>query len=289
VVQPPDVPPQYRREAIRPPDPAAPQMPEQAAADGHADQRRERRPSSPQGDPGRFWRAGIEHLFSGVRKILGLAPPPVCTACTARTTNVSRLCDVCDERARKEQAAQAREREQATARSLAERAEQRARASEGKRRQLAEEARQRAYLLGLSPKAFEAHVAQLFSALGYAVRLTPSSNDAGVDAYIEKDGHPAVVQCKRFTKGVVSRPELQQFYGVLMHERALEGFFVTTARFTPGAMEFVNGKPIHLIDLEKLIEMASRAFTDDFIRSGPSGTQTASRTPWRRRHKRGWR
>jgi hypothetical protein len=82
---------------------------------------------------------------------------------------------------------------------------------------------------------------------------------------------------------------LQQFFGVLQHRQAHEGFFITTGRFTEGAVEFVQNYRIHLIDLEKLVEMARGAFTEDFIRSGPVGRITAyprrSRR-WRRRWRR---
>ena len=70
----------------------------------------------------------------------------------------------------------------------------------------------------------------------------------------------------------MSRPEIQQTFGVLIHERAAEAFFVTTGRFSQPAEEFAQGKPIHLIDLSKLLKMSEGALTEEFIRSGPSGT-----------------
>ena len=56
-------------------------------------------------------------------------------------------------------------------------------------------------------------------------------------------------------------------------ESVKEGFFVTTAGFTDGAIEFTKKlqKPIHLIDVEKLIKMSEGALSEEFIRSGPSG------------------
>jgi HJR/Mrr/RecB family endonuclease len=162
-------------------------------------------------------------------------------------------------------------------------------AEERQRQELARQAQDRDYLLKLSPREFERHVATIFSAVGYQVELTPASNDEGVDVYLNRQGRVSIVQCKHLAAGTpVSRPMLQQFFGVLQHKQAHEGFFITTGRFTEGAVEFVQNYRIHLIDLEKLVEMARGAFTEDFIRSGPAGRITAY--PRRsRRWRRGWR
>ena len=128
------------------------------------------------------------------------------------------------------------------------------------REKRARDARDRHYLLTLSPRDFERHIGDLFAALGYAVQLTAASHDEGIDAFLRKDGRRALVQCKRLTDGAVSRPALQQFYGVLQDKGIDEGFFITTGRFSKHATEFAEGKAIHLIDLEKLVEMASGAF-----------------------------
>ena len=243
-------------------------------------------PRKDEGVPGIVYLVGGAGLLVAARKVYRIARSSRCMKCGARTANKVMLCDACTARLNEEQVAEARRvRVQEEQRA----AEERAHAAEEQRRILAERARHRDYLIGLSPSAFEAHVAQLFGALGYSVRLTPASNDAGVDAYIEKDGKKGVVQCKHFTRGVVSRPDLQQFYGVLIHERANEGFFVTTAHFSVGAVGFVSGKPIHLIDLGRLIEMAQGAFTEEFIRSGPSGTTAAAQQGCRRHGGRRWR
>jgi len=145
---------------------------------------------------------------------------------------------------------------------------------ENRRAEFARKARAKGYWLNLSPTEFESKVGELFRAAGYNVRLTPASNDEGIDLWLEKQGSRAILQCKRFRTGNVSRPDIQQFYGVLMADESVkEGFFVTTAGFTDGAIEFTKKlqKPIHLIDVEKLIKMSEGALSEEFIRSGPSG------------------
>lgn len=153
------------------------------------------------------------------------------------------------------------------------------------RRELAENSTKREYLLGLSPVAFEEHVGKLFLALGYKVRVTPRSNDKGVDLYLDKGGRRSIVQCKRYRAAVVGRPEIQQTFGVLRDEKASEAFVVTTSGFSRQAKEFVEGKPIRLIDLPMLVRMGESAFTEEFVRSGPTPElRRRGHTRYRRRH-----
>lgn len=120
-------------------------------------------------------------------------------------------------------------------------------------RLFAERAANRDYVLGLTPLDFERHVATLFELQGYRAKVTKASGDGGVDVYLWRAGAVSIVQCKHFIASTVSRPDLQQFYGVLIHEKATEGFFVTTGRFTREARDFAVGKPIVLCDLEWLL------------------------------------
>ena len=204
-----------------------------------------------------------------------------CTVCSKPTSTPTGVCVSCGKLAWEEEK---RREEEATK----VRAEQFRKDDEERRRQLAEHAKSRQYLLDLTPQAFESYSAQLFAALGYTVQLTPASRDAGVDAYLKKEGYTGIIQCKHFTKGNVSRPDLQKFFGVLIHEKAKEGFFLTTGRFTPEALVFVKGKRINLIDIDKLIDMGKGAFSEDFIRSGPKGITSHQkrlhRARWGRRY-----
>jgi hypothetical protein len=105
--------------------------------------------------------------------------------------------------------------------------EERRRAGEERRREEnARMARSRERLRTLPPEEFERHVGRLFEALGYEVTLTPKSNDEGIDLYLKKNSRGAIVQCKRYTSTKVSRPEIQQLYGVLHHKRANEAFLL---------------------------------------------------------------
>lgn len=105
------------------------------------------------------------------------------------------------------------------------------------------------------PAFFEAAVVQLLLAMGYGGVggrgvTTAFTNDGGIDGVIDQDvlGLSKVyVQAKRYASGnAVQRPEVQGFVGALSG-KADGGVFITTSRFSPGAMEWVRTVPARLI------------------------------------------
>lgn len=106
----------------------------------------------------------------------------------------------------------------------------------------------------MSGPEFEEFVAQIFRRKGFIVEFTEVTGDHGIDLLMQNENGRSVVQCKRW-KGSVGEPEIRDFYGAMINSEAQTGFFVTTAHFTQSAIEFVNGKPITLIDMNKLLTM----------------------------------
>ena len=114
----------------------------------------------------------------------------------------------------------------------------------------------------MSPRAFEDAIAELFRRDVFDVVQTPYVNDHGRDAIAKKDGRTFLIECKRYDrKRAVGRRDLQIFYAAVVEARAYRGFFVTTARCKRTALDFVNGKPIELIDGDQLVVMMQRAYT----------------------------
>jgi hypothetical protein len=113
-----------------------------------------------------------------------------------------------------------------------------------------------AELRRLSPQQFEDTIASMFERLGYAVRQTPYSNDYGRDAILMKDGEKFLLECKKYAEdGLSGRPDLQKFHSAIISDKAKRGFFVTSGRFTSGAMEFAATAPIDLIDAHELLRL----------------------------------
>lgn len=92
-------------------------------------------------------------------------------------------------------------------------------------------------------------------------RLTPTSNDGGIDGVINEDalGLDAVyIQAKRYAReNKISRPDIQRFVGSLTGESATKGVFVTTSGFSREAIAYVDRiqQRVVLIDGEELARL----------------------------------
>jgi Holliday junction resolvasome RuvABC ATP-dependent DNA helicase subunit len=109
-------------------------------------------------------------------------------------------------------------------------------------------------LRSMSGIEFEEWTATLLRKHGYQVKSTAVVGDHGIDLEIERAGRKIVVQCKRWSD-TVGEPELREFYGSMLHSRADAGIFVTTSSFSTQAREFVQQKPITLLDLKSLVDL----------------------------------
>ncbi len=115
---------------------------------------------------------------------------------------------------------------------------------------------------------FEQAVVELLLAMNYGGAMgrgsvTSITNDGGIDGVIDQDvlGLSRVyVQAKRYATGnPVQRPEVQAFVGALSG-KADNGVFITTSRFTEGAVAYAEGVPtrIILIDGKQLTDLMIR-------------------------------
>lgn len=102
-------------------------------------------------------------------------------------------------------------------------------------------------LHGNSPVFFEQAVLDLLTAMGYGgiggkATRTQLSHDGGIDGVIDQDvlGLSRVhVQAKRYAPAnSVQRPEIQAFVGAMQGSQANQGVFITTGRFSSGALEY---------------------------------------------------
>lgn len=120
-------------------------------------------------------------------------------------------------------------------------------------------------LLAHDPTFFETAVVRLLLAMGYGGVggqgvTTARGNDGGIDGVIDQDVlglNKVYVQAKRYAaNNPVQRPEVQGFLGALAG-KADRGIFITTSRFSPGAVEWVKAVPaqIILIDGPRLAEL----------------------------------
>jgi len=113
-----------------------------------------------------------------------------------------------------------------------------------------------AELLDLAPEQFEKHVALIFRRKGYRVKHRGGAGDHGVDLeIITKSRKLGVVQCKRY-RSTVGEVVVRDLYGTMLHEGAEHAFLVTAGKISSSARNWVQGKPITLVDGRRLAELA---------------------------------
>lgn len=116
-------------------------------------------------------------------------------------------------------------------------------------------------VMKLTPTEFEKLVVKLLLRMGYgsgidnAGMVTQQSNDGGIDGIIKEDqlGFSHIyIQAKQWALDQsVSKPEIQKFVGALQGQQAQKGLFITTAKFTKGASDYVKnllGATVVLVD-----------------------------------------
>lgn len=117
-----------------------------------------------------------------------------------------------------------------------------------------------------TPLFLEKLVVELMQAMGYggwskdSGQATQYTADGGIDGLINEDplGLDTIyLQAKRYEDNTIGREAIQAFAGALDMQRAHKGVFITTSRFSRGALEYVSmiQKKIILIDGQKLAEL----------------------------------
>ena len=123
-------------------------------------------------------------------------------------------------------------------------------------------------VMKLPPSGFEKLVVRLLLNMGYgngiegAGTITQQSNDGGIDGIIKEDqlGFSNIyIQAKRWEPNTsVSKPEIQKFVGALQGQQAQKGLFITTAKFSSGAVQYADnllGVKVVLIDGNTLTKL----------------------------------
>ncbi len=123
-------------------------------------------------------------------------------------------------------------------------------------------------IMKLTPVEFEKLVVKLLLHMGYgngiddAGMVTQQSNDGGIDGIIKEDqlGFSHIyIQAKQWAPDkTVEKPEIQKFVGALQGQQAQKGLFITTAKFTSGAVKYSEnllGTKVVLVDGNMLTKL----------------------------------
>ena len=116
-------------------------------------------------------------------------------------------------------------------------------------------------IMNQTPEFFERLVVKVLVSLGYGgskignTKVLGKSGDEGIDGVIKEDklGFDEIyIQAKRWdVNSTIGRPEIQKFLGALAGRGATKGAFITTARFSKEAKEYIEkhlSQKIVLID-----------------------------------------
>jgi restriction system protein len=109
----------------------------------------------------------------------------------------------------------------------------------------------------MTDTAFEEFIVGLFREQGYRVEVASETSDSGTGLSLRKNNQSIAVQCQR-GDAPVGETIVRNFYAALTNSGAQSGYLLTTSTFTSHAYSFAQGKPIQLVDLEALIDLATR-------------------------------
>ena len=113
-------------------------------------------------------------------------------------------------------------------------------------------------LIELPRAEFEQLVVDLYCALGHDAKRTGGPGDRDFDIVIvAKSGQHWIAQCKQW-RGAVGESVVREFYAAMLREHATQGAIITTARFTPKATQWAQGKSIHLYDGPAFLQVWQR-------------------------------
>src|SRR5512136_789735 len=109
------------------------------------------------------------------------------------------------------------------------------------------------------PRAeFEQLVADLYCALGHNARRTGGPGDRDFDIVIvTKTGQHWIAQCKQW-RGAVGESVVREFHAAMAREHVAQVAIITTAHFTPKAVQWAQSKPIHLYDGPAFLQVLQR-------------------------------
>ncbi len=109
-------------------------------------------------------------------------------------------------------------------------------------------------LADLSWQEFELLVGELYRRQGYTVEICSGDGaDGGVDLRLRKEGQTTLVQCKHWKVYKVGVSTVRELFGILAAEEANHVILVTTGKFTQDARAFAVGKPLELIEGNRLV------------------------------------
>jgi restriction system protein len=110
----------------------------------------------------------------------------------------------------------------------------------------------------LTWKQFEELLGEAYRREGYSVvENTGAGADGGVDLTLRRNGQTYLVQCKQWRTFKVGVKVVREMFGLMTAHLAAGTIIVTSGTFTKEAEDFAAGKPIELVEGDRLVQMIS--------------------------------
>jgi len=127
-----------------------------------------------------------------------------------------------------------------------------------RKRQLLEKQKSIDTVRSLNWNTFETLVGEAYRRKGYSVTENMENGpDDGIDLHLRKNDELVLVQCKHWKAYKVDVKVVREFYGVIIANNASRGILITSGTFTRPAKDFINDKPIELIEGKELESLIS--------------------------------
>jgi restriction system protein len=110
-------------------------------------------------------------------------------------------------------------------------------------------------------KRFEDLCQKFYEAKGIRSACTPLGPDGGIDIRLFQDDSgqaTAIVQCKAWGDSYVGVKPIRELLGVMVHEKVVKAFFMTSGKYSDDAKAFAVPNRITLIDGKMLLELIKR-------------------------------
>lgn len=131
------------------------------------------------------------------------------------------------------------------------------------RKALANVGRSLAGMRSLDWREFEMAVGEAYRRGGYRVMEAGLGGaDGGVDLVLTRNGRKTVVQCKHWKANRIGVAVVRELAGVMVHVHADFGKVVCSNGFTREAWAYVRGKPIELVDGNRLVALLGNGAGD---------------------------
>lgn len=112
-------------------------------------------------------------------------------------------------------------------------------------------------------REFEIKTARWYELCGYKVKLTPKSNDGGIDVIAQKGAKVIYIQCKQYKNAHVPVSVARELYGVMAANNVKHGAIICLSGGDKGTIEFSRKNNIDIITANEICNDITTRISDN--------------------------